>query len=565
LKPRHLTLAIMLVLTGSGAVPPGPAGAQTSRPNILIILTDDQRQMDTMQVMPRTQQWFGQRGTTFTNAYAATPVCCPSRAAIMTGRFAHNNGVKTNTDAHMLQQDSTLQAQLQAAGYRTALVGKYLNGWPVESDPLYFDKWHLLIPQPDSYFGNPFNNNGTLETEDGYSTDVIRDYAVDLIESDVGGLDLEPWFMLVTPFAPHHPWEAAARHESADVGTWSGNPAVFEADKSDKPRYVRKSKRDYARALVIRDGQLRSLMAADELVDEIFETLEAEDEQNTLAFFLSDNGFMWSEHGLAAKSHPYTESIRVPMFARWPSRIPEGRSDDSFVANIDLAPTILEAAGLTADPSYPMDGLSLLRPGARMKMLNEGWTGARPWASIRTRSYQYIEYYRTFGGGVRGREYYDLNADPYQLKNYFGDTSLRNDPYPAPLSRELAEARACVGSDCTLALERPGVASRCTGIQGQGRHHLVGSDLPDRIRGTRFRDIACGLLGDDVLRTGGGNDLLLGGEGSDVLWGGPGNDVLTGHSGHDVCIGGPGKDRFRGCERVRDKDKGKRGKDGKRG
>ena len=564
---RHLSLVLLLATSGIGGLPPRPAAAQVERPNILIILTDDQRQMDTMQVMPRTQQWFGQRGTTYTNAYAATPVCCPSRAAIMTGRFNHNNGVKKNTDAHALTQESTVQAQLQEAGYRTALVGKYLNGWPVDGDPPYFDDWHLLIPQPDTYFGNTFNNNGTLEAEDGYSTDVIRDYAIDLIESDFGGLDPEPWFMMVTPFAPHHPWEAAARHASADVGTWPGNPAVFEADQSDKPNYVRKSKRDYARALEIREGQLRSLMAVDELVDEILKTLEAEDEQDTLAFFLSDNGFMWAEHGLAAKSHPYAESIRIPMFARWPSHVTEGRRDDSFVANIDLAPTILDAAGITENPSYPMDGRSLLRPNARLKMLTEGWTGARPWASIRTRSYQYIEYYRQFDGSVRGREYYNLTADPYQLKNYFGDRSPRNDPYPAPLSREVGEARTCVGSECTLVLERPGVASSCAGVRVKGKHHLVGSDLSDRIRGAKIRDIICGLLGDDVLRGGGGNDRLLGGEGSDVLWGGPGDDVLIGGSGHDVCIGGPGKDKFRGCERIRDKDsgKGKRGKGNKRG
>lgn len=563
MKLRHLAVALMLLVAGIGSLPQAPAGAQTSRPNVLIIVTDDQRAMDTMQVMPKTQQWLGNGGTTYTNAYAPTPVCCPARAAIMTGQFNHNNGVKRNTDAHMLVQESTVQAQLQEAGYRTALVGKYINGWPVDGDPPFFDKWHLLIPQPDSYFGNPFNNNGTLEEEEGYSTDVIKNYAVDLIENDVGGLDTQPWLMVVTPFAPHHPWETAPRHADTDIGSWPGNPAVFEADQSDKPRYVRKSKRDYARALEIRDGQLRSLMAVDELVDELFRTLEAEGEENTLAFFISDNGFMWSEHGLASKSHPYTESIRVPLLARWPSRIPAGRSDDSFVANVDLAPTILDAAEVAQNPSYPMDGRSLLRPHGRLKMLTEGWTGTRPWASIRTRSYQYIEYYRSLNGTVRYREYYDLIADPHQLTNYFGDKSPRNDPYPGPLSQELAEARTCVGNDCSVLLDRPGVASRCDGARSGG-HHLVGSSLPDRIRGAAVRDIACGLEADDVLRTGRGNDLLLGGGGSDHLRGGPGNDMLVGRSGRDVCFGGPGKDRYRGCERIRDKDRGKRGRGDKR-
>ena len=532
---------------------------------MLVIVTDDQRAMDTMQVMPHTQRLFGQGGTTFTNAYIATPVCCPSRAAIMTGRFNHNNGVKTNGDAHMLVQDSTVQAQLQAGGYRTALVGKYLNGWPVDGDPPHFDHWNLLIPQPDSYYGNTFNNNGTLEEESGYSTDVIKDRAIELIESDFGGLDQEPWFLLVTPFAPHHPWEPAARHVSADVGTWSGNPAVFEQDKSDKPGYVRKSRSDLARAQEIREGQLRSLMAVDEMVDEIFATLEAEGEENTLALFISDNGFMWAEHGLRAKAHPYTESIRVPLLARWPGRIPTAGRDGSFVANVDLAPTIVDAAGITPDPAYPMDGASLLGQVGRSKMLTEGWPGGHPWASIRTSSYQYIEYYRPIDGTVKYREYYDLAADPYQLRNLFGDRSPRNDPFPGPLNLELSQARACAGEEsCLAALASPGVPSRCTGSRSRG-HHMVGSVLRDRIRGIKSRDVACGLEGDDILRGHGGNDLLLGGPGSDVLWGGPGNDKLVGHSGHDVCIGGPGKDKFRGCERIRDKDKGKRGKGNKRG
>ncbi|MGH2692511.1 MAG: sulfatase-like hydrolase/transferase [Actinomycetota bacterium] len=562
MRPRHLTLALTLLLAGIGAVPPGPAGAQATRPNVLIIVTDDQRAMDTMQVLPRTLQIFGQGGTTYTNGYAVTPLCCPARAAIMSGRFAHNNGVKTNTDANALVQESTIQAQLQAAGYRTALAGKYLNGWPIETAPPYFHEYHVLNPQPDTYYGNQFNNNGSLENESDYSTDVIKDRAIQLIQDDVGGQDTDPWFLYVAPFAPHHPWESAARHVGADVGTWPGNPAVFEADKSDKPEYVRKSKRDLARAQEIRDGQLHSLMAVDDLVDEIFQAISAEGEENTLAFFIGDNGFMWSEHGLNAKNHPYTESIRVPFFSRWPGQIPT-ENNGGFAANIDIAPTILDAAGLTPN-LYPMDGRSLLGPIGRAKILTEGWTGRGPWASIRTSSYQYIEYYNSFTGNVRTNEYYDLVADPYQLTNYFGDENPRNDPFELPLSRELAEARGCVGEEaCTAVLARPGVSSLCQGARSSGGHHLVGSELPDRIQGISTRDVACGLEGVDVLRGQNGNDLLLGGEGADVLWGDAGNDTLVGKSGRDVCIGGTGRDTFRGCERVRDQDE-EHGKGGKR-
>ena len=561
MRPRHLTFALILLLAGIGAVPPAPAGAQATRPNILIIVTDDQRAMDTMQVMTRTQELFGQGGTTYTNAYAATPVCCPARAAIMSGRFAHNNGVKTNADAHALAQESTIQAQMQAAGYRTALVGKYLNGWPIETAPPHFHKFHVLNPQPDTYYGNQFNNNGTLENESDYSTDVIRDRAIQLIQDELGAKDTDPWFLYVAPFAPHHPWEAASRHLSTDIGTWPGNPAVFESDKSDKPPYVKKTKRDYNRALEVRDGQLRSLLAVDELVDQVFQTLSAEEEQNTLAFFISDNGFMWSEHGLNGKNHPYTESIRVPLLARWPGQIPAGENDGRFAANIDIAPTILDAVGIAQNAAYPMDGRSLLGPGGRSKILTEAWTVRGPWASIRTPSYQYVEYYNPNTGALKrgNQEYYDLVQDPYQLKNLFGDDSPRNDPFIGPLSRELFEARACFGEEsCTSVLARPGVPSLCRGARGSGGHHLVGSELADRIEGISTRDVACGLEGRDVIRAQGGKDLLLGGEGPDVLFGGDGDDLLIGGGGRDRCIGGPDRDKYRSCERIRDRD-GKRG------
>ena len=556
MRPRLLSLVLLIVAAGLGSLPSGPATAQTTRPNILIIVTDDQRATDTMLVMPKTQQWFAQEGTTYTNAYAPTPLCCPARAAIMSGRLAHNSGVRTNANAELLAQDSTLQAQLMGAGYRTALVGKYLNGWPVEADPPFFHRWNVLIPQADTYYANRFNNNGDVEVESEYSTDVIRDKAINYIENDLGGTDSQPWLMYVTPFAPHHPWEPATRHATADVGTWTGNPGVFEFDKSDKPESVRRQKRDLATAQNNREGQLRSLIAVDELVDDLFQTLDAENEENTLAFFLSDNGFMWSEHGLGGKNNPYTESIRIPFLARWPGQIPAGQNDGSFVANVDIAPTAYEAAGVTPSIAYPLDGRSLLSGGGGLsKIFTEGWTSRGPWASIRTPSYQYIEYYGKDEVTVKFREYYDVVTDPYQLSNRFHDASPRNDPFDGPLHRELMDARRCGGgfgqTPCQTVLAKPGIPSLCRGARGAGGHHLVGSELRDRIRGISSRDVMCGLESNDVLRAQGGNDVLLGGEGSDVLWGGSGNDLLLGKSGRDVCRGGPGKDRFRGCERER--------------
>ncbi|MGH2685306.1 MAG: sulfatase-like hydrolase/transferase, partial [Actinomycetota bacterium] len=506
---------------------------------------------DTMDYMPRTREWFGAGGTTYANAFATTPLCCPARAGIMSGRFSHNNGVINNATAHSLAQGATIQAYLQDAGYRTALVGKYLNGWGVREEPPHFDDYLVLNPNGESYYGNNYNDNGISETNPDYSTDVIRDRAVDLIQSDFGGVDHDPWLMFVTPFAPHGPWEPAARHLNVDVGSWAGNPAVFERDKRDKPQHVRRARRDLASVQHVRQGMLRTLLAVDEMVDEIFQTIEAEGEEDTLAFFASDNGFHWAEHGLATKNYPYTESIRVPMMARWPGHIPAGQTDQRLVANIDIPATVLDATGIPPDPAFPLDGRSLLDPASRSKMLTEGWTGTGGWASIRTPQYQFIELYDE-GGGIRFREYYDLRRDPWQLRNLFGDRRGRNDPFVRPLRRDLAAARACAGttgtSACTLLLDQPGIPIRCPGGGRRRGHHMVGSAATDRMRGTKFREVSCGLEGNDRLRGARGDDRLIGGLGVDVLVGGPGDDILIGKGERDVCRGGTGRDRYRGCE-----------------
>jgi hypothetical protein len=301
---------------------------------------------------------------------------------------------------------------------------------------------------------------------------------------------------------------------------------VFESDRSDKPDYVRNAKHHFTDAKTIRRSQLRTLLAVDEMVDRVFQAIEDQGESNTMAFFLSDNGFMWAEHRLTSKNHPYTESIRVPMLGRWPGHIPAGATDDRPVLNIDITATIAEATGIVPDP--PLDGRSLLSGERRAKVLAEGWTGRGGWASIRTDDYQFVEYYGE-QGDIRFREYYDLGRDPWQLLNLYGDRRVRNDPYAGALHRELAAARACRGTACSEVLDGPGVAGRCGGRRPKA-HHLVGSGENDRIRGARVADVACGLAGDDRLAGKKGNDILIGGR------------------GRDLCRGGPGRDRYRGCE-----------------
>jgi arylsulfatase A-like enzyme len=426
---------------GTGAEDPAP-------PNVLVFVTDDQR-TDTMAAMPRTMAWFGRGGTRFTRAYATTPLCCPSRATIFTGRYAHNHGVRATEQALNMDPRSTVHRLLGDAGYLTAIAGKYLNEWPLERDPEQFDRWAIFN---EFYEDEPFNVDGTVTSETGYSTDFVADRAVEYLrwfERD----DEAPWLLYVTPFAPHVPFDPAPRHRDAPVPGWSPNPATAEADLSDKPPFLPRRPLSRLSPTEVREGQLRALLSVDELVGRVGALLDRLGESgDTLALFLSDNGLFWGEHGLRAKSLPYDPAARVPLFARWPGHVDPGSVDDRLVANVDLAPTILEAAGVRPDPRFPLDGRSLLGSSSRDRLLMEYFEDpvipfVPSWAATVESGSLYVEYYGS-GGEVTFREFYRPD-DRWQLTNVLADDHSGNDLPPTELRRlsaRLARDRACVGA-----------------------------------------------------------------------------------------------------------------------
>ena len=437
-------------------------GKGRTRPNIVIFVTDDQR--DTLRAMPRTRKWFEQGGKRFTEAFATTPLCCPSRASIFSGQYAHNHKVTNNPIPERLEQRSTIQHYLQEAGYQTAIAGKYFNAWKLSTDPAFFDQWAI---QRGGYYESRFNEDGKRHEVDRYSTDYIRDRALTSLES----FDEDrPWLLYVATAAAHPPFETVRRFADAPVHKWKGNPAVRETNRRDKPVIAQQKAFDRAKServeshvfgpnaaleqgRSIRAGQLRTLMSVDRLVDRVLSKVkERGEERETLAFFLSDNGTMWGEHGLIGKRSAYTPSIEIPLLVRWPGHIRPGTTSNRLTANIDIAPTVLDAAGIEPASYYPIDGMSLLQPDRRRRLLLEQWGGGPgTWASIRTRTYQYVEYY----AGVKGkrrppalREYFDLEEDPWQLHNLLGDRRPGNDPKLRRLSKRLAADRRCVGEAC---------------------------------------------------------------------------------------------------------------------
>ncbi len=427
--------------------PTGASGHRDPRPNILVVVTDDQRADRAMAVMPATRRWFS-RGTRFVNAFATTPVCCPSRASIMTGRYAHNHRIRRNSDARTgFDHSSSVQRYLHDAGYRTGITGKFFNQWNVSSAPPHFDRWALMTP---GYYGQTFNTDGFVRRVPRYSTDVVAAWARDFVR-DGEVRDGEPWYLYVAPFAPHLPATPHWRDKRAAIPPWRTNPAMRERDRRDKPAYVRRRRVDLDDMRRDRALQLRSLMAVDDLfrglVAELQRTGEA---HNTLVIFLSDNGYLWGEHGWDTKRLPYLQSVRIPLMMRWPAGDVPAGIDRRLATNVDVTPTIFDATGTT--PLFERDGRSLLRPGTRSKVLLEIWgdDSLPTWASLVTRDYQYVEYYADDGDETPDeREYYDLRRDPWQLNNRLGDRSSENDPSSFTLQRlslELRLARRCAGT-----------------------------------------------------------------------------------------------------------------------
>lgn len=449
---KQLRLIAAAILAASVfVVPASLRSAQAAeRPNILFIVTDDQRSQ-AFSTMPETRRLFKQEGRLFPSAFVTTPVCCQSRASIMTGRYVHNHGVRRFTP-YKLDQSTTIQSYLSEVGYRNGIFGKYLNNWNLEDDPPAFDRW-AIFPQSNesTYVGGEWNLDGTLTHVSQYSTDFISDQASDFL-TEAEGQDDQPWFLYLAPPAAHPPFVAEERYAHMPVTAWAGNAAVFEDDLRDKPPYVRRFSKpcDYKCGVDTRTAQLRTLASVDDMIANIYTQIEELGEgDQTLAVFVSDNGLMWGEHGLAGKRLPYAPSVSVPLMMRWPGTIPPG-VDRRLAANIDLTPTALAAAGVRVG-NNAVDGMSLLGKARRSKLLLERWRGGGipRWMSIQGRGWQYIESYHSGGGAFR--EYYDLEQDPHQLTNLIRD----RDPNTGPSESELKELRerlrdyrSCAGTPC---------------------------------------------------------------------------------------------------------------------
>ena len=395
----------------------------------MLILTDDQR-WDTLWVMPEVRSRLAARGVEFTNAFASNPMCCPSRASILTGTYSHSNGVFRNEPPdggfETFDDSSTVATWLSTAGYRTALMGKYLNGYSddqVEYVPPGWDRW-LAFAGDDgngSFYSDTLSSDGhAMSTGTGpadYSTTFLADQAVSFIEETPS---VRPLFLYFSVKAPHKPATPAPGDSRLFESLAPFRPPSFdEADVTDKPRYIQNraplTDAEIAEIDELRKDQLRTLVEVDRAVGRVLDALDSTGRlENTLVVFTSDNGFLLGEHRRDAKSVPYEESIRVPMVVRFDALGVQPRTDEHLVLNVDLAPTFAAVAGLQA---VGVDGANLLpllsSPGAswRTDFLIEHMGAGATYCGVRSERYVYIVY-RTGED-----ELYDLSTDPFQLEN----------------------------------------------------------------------------------------------------------------------------------------------------
>ena len=399
------------------------------RPSVLLIVTDDQR-WDTLWAMPEVQRSLVGPGVTFENAFTTSSLCCPSRASILTGAFPHTTGVYTQGLPYggfeRFDDSTTIATELHRAGYRTGLFGKYLDSYQADALAGYvppgWDRWVAFVHS--QYFDYGLSVDGTIEQHgyapEDYSTDVLAGAADAFIRSSDG-----PIMAVFAPAAPHEP-AMPARSDAplfGDLPPWRP-PAFDELDLSDKPRHVRAFRPLGEQRAVeleqLRRNQYRSLQAVDRAVGRLLDALHDTDRlDRALVIFTSDNGLLWGEHRWLKKEVPYEEAIRVPLVVR-ADAIATRSSDEHLVANVDLAPTIAETAGVDLPTADGASLVPLLRgeaPRWRSALLIEHVRGTNPiptYCAIRTPNQLFVRY------ETGERELYDLASDPAQLENLAG-------------------------------------------------------------------------------------------------------------------------------------------------
>jgi arylsulfatase A-like enzyme len=520
---RRVTGALLLAGLLSVAVALAPAGGEAkkrkklkeAKPNIVLIMDDDQS-VNLQKFLAKTNAAIADKGVTFDNSFVNYSLCCPSRATMLTGQYAHNHGVRGNQlpaggyAKLRPTMDNALPVWLQRAGYYTAHIGKFLNGYgrdaPDTDVPPGWNEWYGSLDDPDSFTGGTYTAYGYTLNENGqivhygstpdavdpptYQTDVYSQKAADFIRRVAPGK--KPFYLSIAPRDPHGEAQGACacagnnpRGAPRYEGTLNGltaprDPSFNEADVSDKPSNIKNLPLLNANQQANVDARYRAraeaVLGVDDLVQNVVGTLKSSGElKNTVLIFTSDNGFFHGEHRVpSGKVRIYEPSIRVPLLIRAPG-MPKGVHRRQPVGNVDLAPTILDFA--KAKAGRKEDGMSLVPvmehkrdfPGRAMDLetyfvpddTEDPEDPPLNYQGVRTDRYLFANY------GSGERELYDLHNDPLELQNQAGNpvyASAQN-----ALQRLLSAEANCAGRTCRAQPAAKLKVRRCSSAKVAGK------------------------------------------------------------------------------------------------
>jgi N-acetylglucosamine-6-sulfatase len=433
---------------------PAPAPSQVTAPrNVIFILSDDHR-YDFMGFHPNAPAWLetpsldrmAREGAHLVNAFVTTALCSPSRASILTGKYAHNHRVVDNSSP-IPAGTVFFPEYLQRAGYATGYFGKWHMGEDAQSDMPRpgFDRWVSFRGQ-GSYFDPLLNVDGERRQMEGYTSEILTDLALEWLEGHRRNGGNRPFFMYLAHKAVHAEFEPSPDHVGryADVQIpYPASMANVESNYRGKPAWVREQRNSWHGVDFMYHGQFdfdtfyrryaETLLGLDESVGRVLDYLERSGlSRNTLVIYMGDNGFLLGEHGLIDKRNAYEESMRVPLLAYAPGWIAPGTEITQLVRNIDVAPTILEIAGIPVPEE--MDGHSVLPvltggeiPQEPEMLYEYYWEYAFPHTpttlALREDRFKYIFYH----GVWDVNELYDLQNDPREMFNLIDVPAYRDE------------------------------------------------------------------------------------------------------------------------------------------
>jgi arylsulfatase A-like enzyme len=451
---KHALYSFLAAVVFTAAV-----SAAEKPPNILFIMADDHAAHSISAYGSKINQTpnidrIARDGMRFNQCLVTNSICTPSRAAILTGKYAHINGVPVFNRFDGSQP--TLAKYLQAAGYHTGMIGK----WHLGSDPTGFASWTILPGQ--GVYKEPvfIHQNGERKKHAGYVTDVITDLSLELLEQRPKD---KPFFLMCHHKAPHRPWQPDEKHAKKWENVQVPEPATFNDDYSTRSDAAREATmridRDLNKTDLKQDPPqglsaealkkwkyqryMRDYLACIDSVDEnVGRLLDYLDKnglaENTIVVYTSDQGFFLGDHDWFDKRFMYEESLKMPFLVRWPTKVKPGTTNDGMILNVDFAPTLLDVAGQKVAADIQGRSFLPLLGGERPK----DWRTSmyyryyhypqdhrvQPHYGVRTERYKLIYFNK-----IDQWELFDLQKDPHELKNVY------NDPAYAETRKELKE------------------------------------------------------------------------------------------------------------------------------